>query len=227
MKTKRDCAKGDRRRSEGRSWTMRTRRLFNLRFQRATGKLSNTARCGEVRKEIARIKTILRERELARVGAEERQETMRERRRALVGTVTSDKMEKTVVVTVERTTRHPLYGKVMQGLQEIQGSRRGKCGQDRRHGAHPRVPADQQRQDVLRARRFSSGRVHVDEANIRIGEMRHDSTGEPAQSSRQHGSKRALDHPGQGWQHPALCRGRRCDRGHGQVGQPDGQRQKG
>jgi small subunit ribosomal protein S17 len=39
---------------------------------------------------------------------------MRERRRALVGTVTSDKMDKTVVVTVERTTRHPLYGKVVK-----------------------------------------------------------------------------------------------------------------
>jgi large subunit ribosomal protein L29 len=38
--------------------------LFNLRFQRATGKLTNTARTNAVRKEIARIKTILREREL-------------------------------------------------------------------------------------------------------------------------------------------------------------------
>ena len=39
---------------------------------------------------------------------------MRERRRALVGVVTRDKMEKTVVVTVERVTRHPLYGKVVK-----------------------------------------------------------------------------------------------------------------
>jgi len=39
---------------------------------------------------------------------------MRERRQALVGTVTSDKMDKTVVVTIERTTRHPLYGKVVK-----------------------------------------------------------------------------------------------------------------
>jgi small subunit ribosomal protein S17 len=39
---------------------------------------------------------------------------MRERRKTLVGTVTSDKMDKTVVVTVERTTRHPLYGKVVK-----------------------------------------------------------------------------------------------------------------
>ncbi|MFZ1768014.1 MAG: 50S ribosomal protein L29 [Caldilinea sp.] len=39
--------------------------LFNLRFQRATGKLANTARFQIVKREIARIKTILRERELA------------------------------------------------------------------------------------------------------------------------------------------------------------------
>jgi small subunit ribosomal protein S17 len=39
---------------------------------------------------------------------------MREQRRSLVGTVTSDKMDKTVVVTIERVTRHPLYGKVVR-----------------------------------------------------------------------------------------------------------------
>jgi len=39
--------------------------MFNLRFQRATGKLTNTARMNLVRKHIARMKTILRERELA------------------------------------------------------------------------------------------------------------------------------------------------------------------
>ncbi len=38
--------------------------LFNLRFQKATRQLSNTARYGEVRKDIARILTILSEREL-------------------------------------------------------------------------------------------------------------------------------------------------------------------
>ncbi|MCS6883104.1 MAG: 50S ribosomal protein L29 [Oscillochloridaceae bacterium] len=40
--------------------------LFNLRFQKATSSLTNTARPRQVRKEIARIKTILRERELER-----------------------------------------------------------------------------------------------------------------------------------------------------------------
>jgi large subunit ribosomal protein L29 len=33
---------------------------FNLRFQRATGQLENTARVTEVRKDIARIKTLQR-----------------------------------------------------------------------------------------------------------------------------------------------------------------------
>jgi len=35
--------------------------LFNLRFQLATNQLTNTARLGEVRKDIARIKTVTRE----------------------------------------------------------------------------------------------------------------------------------------------------------------------
>lgn len=38
--------------------------LFNLRFQLATGQLDNPVRIREVRKEIARAKTVLREREL-------------------------------------------------------------------------------------------------------------------------------------------------------------------
>jgi large subunit ribosomal protein L29 len=38
--------------------------LFKLRFQVATGKQSNSARLGQVRKEIARLSTILREREI-------------------------------------------------------------------------------------------------------------------------------------------------------------------
>jgi large subunit ribosomal protein L29 len=33
---------------------------FNMRFQRATGQLENTARVRQVRRDIARVKTILR-----------------------------------------------------------------------------------------------------------------------------------------------------------------------
>ena len=36
------------------------REAFNLRFQKATGQLENTARVRQVRRDIARIKTLLR-----------------------------------------------------------------------------------------------------------------------------------------------------------------------
>ena len=39
--------------------------LFNLRFQHVTGQLDNTARLGAVRKQIARLNTEMRAREIA------------------------------------------------------------------------------------------------------------------------------------------------------------------
>ena len=38
--------------------------LFNLRFQLATNQMDNTSRLGEVRRDVARIKTVQREQEL-------------------------------------------------------------------------------------------------------------------------------------------------------------------
>ena len=38
--------------------------LFNLRFQQATGQLQNTAAIRECKKDIARIKTVIRQNEL-------------------------------------------------------------------------------------------------------------------------------------------------------------------
>jgi large subunit ribosomal protein L29 len=45
---------------------------FNLRFQKATGQLEGTARIGVVRKDIARIKSVLHERQ----SAQDRQHAM-------------------------------------------------------------------------------------------------------------------------------------------------------
>ena len=39
--------------------------LFNLRFQHVTGQLDNSARLGQLRKDVARINTELRAREIA------------------------------------------------------------------------------------------------------------------------------------------------------------------
>jgi large subunit ribosomal protein L29 len=48
--------------------------LFNLRFQLVTGQLDNSSRIGEVRRTVARMETILREREIeAAEAAEERE----------------------------------------------------------------------------------------------------------------------------------------------------------
>lgn len=41
--------------------------LFNLRFQHVTGQLENPIKMRDVKKEIARVKTIIREKELKKV----------------------------------------------------------------------------------------------------------------------------------------------------------------
>lgn len=45
--------------------------LFNLRFQKASGQVKDMNRFTVVRRQIARIKTLLRERELARLAIQE------------------------------------------------------------------------------------------------------------------------------------------------------------
>ncbi len=41
--------------------------LFNLRFQHVTGQLENPIKMRDIKKEIARVKTIIREKELKKV----------------------------------------------------------------------------------------------------------------------------------------------------------------
>jgi len=48
--------------------------LFNLRFQNATGQLDNIARIPQVRRDVARIETLLREREIDAAELQEAQE---------------------------------------------------------------------------------------------------------------------------------------------------------
>lgn len=43
--------------------------LFNLRFQNATGQLDNYKRIGELRHDVARLKTIMRQQDIAAVEA--------------------------------------------------------------------------------------------------------------------------------------------------------------
>ena len=48
--------------------------LFNLRFQHVTGQLDNSARLGQVRRDVARLNTELRAREIAAAEALEAEE---------------------------------------------------------------------------------------------------------------------------------------------------------
>ena len=115
--------------------------LFNLRFQVATGQLDNNKRLKTVRHDIARIYTVMRERELgityeaadADADSIRRQRSTPRRqaheyprrgssrcakprgnRKVREGLVVSDKMTKTVVVEVEDRVQHPLYGKTIR-----------------------------------------------------------------------------------------------------------------
>ena len=67
--------------------------LFNLRFANATGNLEKPSRIKEIRKTIARIKMVIREREL-----EVKQEgnDMEKKRKEIIGIVVSDKNDKTI-----------------------------------------------------------------------------------------------------------------------------------
>ena len=49
--------------------------LFNLTFQNKVGQLANTSRIREVKKEIARVKTVIRQRELGLAKAPEKEAT--------------------------------------------------------------------------------------------------------------------------------------------------------
>src|SRR3954453_6930783 len=105
--------------------------LFNLRFQSATGQLENHGRLRAVRRDIARIYTIMRERELGiTAGPQESQMTEntpsttepappRGDRRQRRCYVVSDKMDKAVVVEVEDRVKHPLYGKVLRRSSKV------------------------------------------------------------------------------------------------------------
>lgn len=53
---------------------------------------------------------------------------MREQRKRLVGVVTSDKMDKTIVVSVATSKRHPIYGKVVRRVKKYQAhDERNEC----------------------------------------------------------------------------------------------------
>ncbi|MEE9613689.1 MAG: 30S ribosomal protein S17 [Thermodesulfobacteriota bacterium] len=53
----------------------------------------------------------------------------RGRRKILVGNVLKDSMQKSVVVSIERVTKHPLYGKyIKKHVKYMAHDEKGECG---------------------------------------------------------------------------------------------------
>ena len=105
--------------------------LFNLRFQQATNQLDNPMRIVEVKKTIARVNTLLREEELKATKQSEEvlQLTERNYRKTRIGKVVSDKMDKTIVVAIEDSVKHPLYNKVIKRTYKLKAhDENNECG---------------------------------------------------------------------------------------------------
>ena len=92
--------------------------LFNLRFQNATNQLDNTSRIKEVRRNIARIQTVIAQKANAQQSGR-RIVVERNLRKTRVGKVVSDKMDKTIVVAVEEHVKHPRYKKIVKETYKL------------------------------------------------------------------------------------------------------------
>ena len=194
--------------------------LFNLRFQLATGQLDNHRRMKTVKREVARIRTILRERDFAAAAS------------VAPGVPATGGSPPAYV----QLTRRRRFMTDRTRIPEDAGRPRG-VGQDGEHGRRPRrhhVAAPAVREDdapptqVLRARR----RQHVQASATSSGSWRHvrcrsSSAGassrslkrresDPARvqgsSCRQHGGQTGPRDPRAGWLRPPLRADRRPHR---------------
>ena len=120
--------------------------LWKIRFALATRQVKNYSPIPQTRRAIARILTVMTERAASAGRPDGRPRDDRSstrvhgKRKTKVGRVVSDKMDKTVVVSVERLARHPLYKRVIRLTTQVQGPRRGERGPGRRHRPASRRP---------------------------------------------------------------------------------------
>ena len=148
--------------------------LFNLRFQAATGQLESHGRLRLVKKDIARIYTVVRERELGirtvpgadndagrrcRMSEQAVDQVERTARKVREGLVVSDKMDKTVVVSVEDRVKHALYGKVLRRTSKLKAHDETERVRHRRPGPHHGDPSAVGHQALARRRDRREGQV--------------------------------------------------------------------
>ena len=113
--------------------------------------------------------------------------TVRGKRKTKVGRVVSDKMDKTIVVSVERLARHPLYKRVIRLTTKFKAHDELNDGARRRHRPHRGVAAALG-DEALAARRGRLARwrgsavraIVVDEAADDRGDPRRGASGQGA-----------------------------------------------
>ena len=130
-----------------------TDQLFRLRIQKSMGHLDVPLKLRTMRRDLARVKTVLRAEDSAggrrardcvdltspdRPGSRER-DSYGCRSHEMVGVVVSDKMEKSVVVAVERQVRHGLYGKIQRRTSKFLAHDEENAAQGRRPRRDRRV----------------------------------------------------------------------------------------
>ena len=106
--------------------------LFNLKFQNLA-KLQdtpiNTAKIREVKRDVARIKTIITEKTKTVKYEDSSVENKRNERKVREGIVVSDKMDKTVVVLEETMKLHKLYKKRVKTPKKYKAhDEKNECG---------------------------------------------------------------------------------------------------
>src|SRR5574344_1613456 len=93
--------------------------LFKLRFSLATNGLDNPMKIKDVKKDIAKINTILTQRKLEEAKKGDTIMVERNLRKTMIGKVVSDKMDKAVVVAVETRKMDKTYGKIKKSTYKL------------------------------------------------------------------------------------------------------------
>ena len=98
------------------------REQFNLRMAAASGQPARPDQHAKAMGKIARVKTVLREMDRAQAGSKAMttSEKLNDKTaKTLTGTVVSNKMDKTISVSVERLIKHPTYGKYVRRTTKL------------------------------------------------------------------------------------------------------------
>ena len=164
--------------------------LFNLRFQLVTGQLENHSRIGRVKKEVARLLTELRAREIDAAEATRSPWSRRwptdgrdrypgrlavrrptQRRKVREGLVVSDRQDKTAVVEVVDRVRHRRYDKTVQRSKRLHVHDEDNQLQHRRPGPGPGDPPAVQAEALAPRRDPGEGQVMIQqETRLRVAD---------------------------------------------------------